>query len=115
MDDKLFGEFLVSMGEALAHANGKLDLRTTVLPAPPEPMTAAEVRHLRTRLHASQAVFAHVLRVSTHLVQAWEAGRRVPEGPALKLLRLAEKDPEVVFGHVAAFKPRARRKAAKAR
>lgn len=115
MDDKLFGEFLASMGEALDHAKGKLDLRTTVLPAPPDPMTAAEVRQLRKRLHASQAVFAHLLSVSTQLVQAWEAGRRVPEGPALKLLRLAENDARVVFGHSAEPKPRARRKAAKAR
>ena len=101
MDNKTFSELLRSAGEALAHAKGKLELKTTVLPAPPEPMTAAEIKNLRGRLNASQAVFAHYLSVSPKLVQAWEARRRQPQGPALLLLRIAERDPRSL---VAAFK-----------
>jgi len=56
-------------------------------------MHAAEVKHLRARLNASQAVFARYCNVSTKLVQAWEANRRNPDGPALVLLRLFERDP----------------------
>ena len=51
------------------------------------PMDAAEVKRLRTRLKASQAVFAHYLNVSAKLVQAWESDRRTPDGPALVLGR----------------------------
>jgi hypothetical protein len=41
-------------------------------------------------------VFARYLNVSTKLVQAWEAGRRVPEGPALVLLHIAVEQPELI-------------------
>jgi putative transcriptional regulator len=93
MKSELFAELMASMTEALDHANGKRELRSTVLPAPPEPMTAAQVQRVRKRLNASQAVFARYLNVSTKLVQAWEANRRQPDGPALVLLRLGDRDP----------------------
>jgi putative transcriptional regulator len=97
MEPKLFAELLESVNEALEHAKGKRDLKTTVLPAPPKPMHARDVRKLRTRLHASQAVFASCLNVSTKLVQAWESDRRTPEGAALRLMRLAEQVPELLL------------------
>jgi putative transcriptional regulator len=97
MDETLFSELLASANEALEHAQGKRNLRTTILPPPPEPMDAREVQKLRARLEASQPVFASYLNVSTKLVQAWEANRRTPDGAALRLLRLAEKAPELLL------------------
>ena len=97
MDERLFAELMESADEALAHARGKRELRTTELPPPPARMGAAEVKQLRTRLKASQAVFAHYLNVSPKLVQAWESARRTPDGPALVLLRLTEQHPAVLF------------------
>ncbi len=93
---KVFEELVESLGEALEHAQGKRELRTTILPAPPAPMDAHEVKRLREQLRASQAVFAHYLNVSTKLVQAWESARRSPDGPALLLLRLAERHPAIL-------------------
>lgn len=98
MKKDLFAELLDSAHDALEHAKGKRELRTTLLPSPPKSMTARDVRRLRDNVNASQAVFASFLNVSTKLVQAWESDRRAPEGPALKLLRLAEKSPDLVFG-----------------
>jgi putative transcriptional regulator len=100
MKTKLFDELMASMEDALDHAKGKRELRTTVLPPPPAPMTAADVQRVRKRLNASQAVFAHYLNVSTKLVQAWEADRRQPEGPALILLRLGDRDPAALAAMV---------------
>lgn len=100
MEKDLFRELMTSVGEALEHAQGKRALRTTELPAPPKPMTAAEIRAIRNQVNASQAVFARYLNVSTKLVQAWEAGRRKPEGAALKLLRISGDNPKVVFAGV---------------
>jgi putative transcriptional regulator len=77
---------------------GKRELRTTRLPARPRPLEATDVRRLRDRVNASQAVFASYLNVSPQLVRAWEAGRRRPEGAALRLLEIAEWDPHIVFG-----------------
>lgn len=98
MKKDLFQELVASAREALEHAQGKRALRTTELPAPPTPMTAAEIRAVRAQANASQAVFARYLNVSTKLVQAWEAGRRTPGGAALKLLRLGGENPDLVFG-----------------
>ena len=71
------------------------NLRTTSLPQPP-PMSAVAVKKVRAALHASQAIFARYLNVSTKLVQAWEANRRTPEGPALVLLHIVAKQPQLV-------------------
>ncbi len=98
MDDALFSELLEAASEAVAHHRGeKSDLRTTVLPEPPRPMSRTAVKRLREYVHVSQPVFAHFLNVSPKLVQAWEGGTRTPDGPALVLLRLAERCPDVVF------------------
>lgn len=97
MKKELFAELMRSAGEALDHARGKRELRTTVLPDAPAAMCADDIRALRAKLNASQAVFAHYLNVSTQLVQAWEANRRRPEGPALRLLSIGRRDPAVVF------------------
>lgn len=48
-----------------------------------------QVKGLREREHASQAVLAEHLGVSVSTVSQWERGRRKPDGPALKLLGLA--------------------------
>lgn len=93
MKREAFAELMESLTQALEHAQGRRELRTTILPPAPAPMTAAQVRRVRRRMNASQAVFARYLNVSTKLVQAWEADRRRPEGPALMLLRLGERDP----------------------
>jgi putative transcriptional regulator len=112
MEKELFAELMQSTKEALEHAKGKRDLRTTVLPAAPKPMNSAAVRRLRSRLNASQAVFASYLNVSTKLVQAWESDRRTPEGAALRLLRIAEKAPELLLISSSSSKPAARRQLA---
>ena len=98
MKKEMFAELMGSAQEALEHARGKRSLRTTVLPLQPTPLNARAVRRVRATLHASQAVFARYLNVSTKLVQAWEGGRRTPEGPALVLLHLAAKQPELLEG-----------------
>jgi putative transcriptional regulator len=96
MKSVAFSELVDSMNEALEHAQGKRSLRTTTLPQAPAPFNGRAVKRVRARLHASQAVFAGYLNVSAKLVQAWEAGRRRPEGPALVLLHIAASQPGVI-------------------
>lgn len=59
---------------------------------PVEEMTAEEIRELRLREKASQAVFARHLNVTTGLVSQWERGERRPGGASLKLLTLVAKN-----------------------
>jgi len=101
MRDEDFQELLQAVQEAVEHSQGlRHDLRTTILPAPPEPMDAVQIRRLREQIGASQTVFAYALNVSAKTVQAWESGARVPDGGNLKLLRVAEAHPQAVFGRL---------------
>ncbi len=59
---------------------------------PVREMTPEDIRELRLREHASQAVFARYLNVTTSLVSQWERGQKRPRGASLKLLTLVEKN-----------------------
>jgi DNA-binding transcriptional regulator YiaG len=56
-----------------------------------EVLTPELIRAARASCDMSQSVFAMWLGVSTPLVQKWEAGNRMPAGPALVLLRLVRR------------------------
>lgn len=60
------------------------------------------VAALRARFRLSQAKFAALLGISTATLRNWEQGRRVPEGPARVLLRVAARYPDAVLSTVAA-------------
>lgn len=97
MKDGAFSDLTASFNQALEHAKGiRNDLRTTELPAPPEPLSSKDIIALRERFRCSQAIFAAVLNVSVKTVQAWEQGQRVPSDAALKLLTIASKYPEIL-------------------
>jgi putative transcriptional regulator len=54
------------------------------------------IREVRQKLGVSQAIFAEMLGVSASTVRAWEQGKREPEGPARRVLQLADCHPEVL-------------------
>jgi putative transcriptional regulator len=51
-----------------------------------------QIRDLRLREGASQAVFARYLNVTTGLVSQWERGEKHPQGTSLKLLALVARN-----------------------
>lgn len=57
----------------------------------------ADIKEIRLRLKKSQAEFALMIGVSVATLQNWEQGRRVPEGPARALLKIAAEKPEAVM------------------
>jgi putative transcriptional regulator len=59
---------------------------------PVRPLSAEEIRALREREGASQAVFARYLNVTTGLISQWERGEKHPQGASLKLLSLIAKN-----------------------
>jgi putative transcriptional regulator len=59
---------------------------------PVRPLTPEEIRDLREREGASQAVFARYLNVTTGLVSQWERGEKHPQGASLKLLALVARN-----------------------
>lgn len=52
---------------------------------------AAQIKRIRTKSKASQAVFAAYLNTSPSTVQKWEQGLKKPNGPSLKLLNLVDQ------------------------
>ena len=58
---------------------------------PVEELTPEQIRQIRLREQASQAVFARYLNVTTGLVSQWERGAKRPRGASLKLLTLVAK------------------------
>ncbi|MGB6690238.1 MAG: DNA-binding transcriptional regulator [Terracidiphilus sp.] len=55
---------------------------------PVQSFAPEQIRALRLREGASQAVFARYLNVTTGLVSQWERGEKRPQGASLKLLSL---------------------------
>ena len=58
---------------------------------PVKAFTPAQIKKLRRKSKASQAVFASFLNTSKSTVQKWEQGLKKPNGPSLKLLNLVSR------------------------
>lgn len=98
MSDEIFGDLMLSLDQALKYSRGEqINARTSVLPAPPEPLSREEIINLRKQFNCSQAVFARLINVSVKTLQAWEQGVRTPGDAALKLLTVAKNHPEALL------------------
>jgi putative transcriptional regulator len=78
------------------HAAGVMDKQTMrrfdeACLTPVHPLAPEDIRALREREGASQAVFARYLNVTTGVVSQWERGEKHPRGSSLKLLSLVAK------------------------
>jgi putative transcriptional regulator len=90
MKKKEFDQLAASIRQAGAIRRGEMKPGRVTEFAP------EDVREIRQRLGKSQSEFALMIGVSISTLQNWEQGRRVPEGPARALLRVAAMDPVAV-------------------
>ena len=90
MNKKQFDQLAASVRQAGAIRRGEMK------PSRVTEFAADDVRAIRQRLDKSQSEFALMIGVSVSTLQNWEQGRRVPEGPARALLRVAAKNPKAV-------------------
>jgi putative transcriptional regulator len=84
-------EIAQGMFEAGAMDNRSMKAFDQACLTPIETLTAAQIRKIRSREKASQAVFARYLNVTTGLISQWERGVKHPRGASLKLLTLVAK------------------------
>ncbi|WP_145555644.1 NadS family protein [Yersinia canariae] len=90
MKDELFSELMASAQEALAIKKGEVRAaRVTTITLP-------DVKAIRAKAKLKQDEFAQAVGVSPSLVQAWEQHKRTPTGSSLKLLRVIEKNPDML-------------------
>lgn len=58
--------------------------------------TGGDVAALRRFVGMTQENFARAMGISVHTLRNWEQGRRKPEGPAIALLRIAARHPNII-------------------
>lgn len=95
-------EVLLDTAEGL-HKAGGLSLTTMreieALCLPPiKKYNAKQIQRIRIKNKASQAVFAAYLNTSPSTVQKWEAGKKSPNGPSLKLLNIVDQQGLSILG-----------------
>jgi putative transcriptional regulator len=55
-----------------------------------------DVLALRRFVGLTQVRFAQAIGISVHTLRNWEQGRRMPDGPAIALLRIAARHPGII-------------------
>lgn len=94
---QIFDELMEGFRDAIARKKGlPVALRVTEIPRV-KPMRPRQIKKIRKALGASQTVFAYILNVSPKVVQSWEHGARRPTNAALKLLSIAQNDPQILL------------------
>jgi putative transcriptional regulator len=90
------------LNEAIEYEKGNLkDVRRRVAKIVPLPnYSADEIRAIRLELNLSQSTFANVLGVSQKTVEAWEAGKNIPYGPALRMMDILKNEHQLVEKYV---------------
>jgi putative transcriptional regulator len=58
---------------------------------PVKELSPVQIKRIRTRLKASQNVFAMYLNTSVSTIQKWEQGKKHPNGISLKLLNIVDE------------------------
>ena len=97
VEDAAFNELCDAIREAGAWMRGEIDLPPERIHFVGEP----DPREIRARLGMTQEEFASALCISVKTLRNWEQGRRDPSGPAMRLLQIAEKHPEILCEHAA--------------
>jgi putative transcriptional regulator len=92
-DDYNLGEALIQgMEEAVAWKRGEMALETVrISPMPPD-----RVRAIRKKFSRTTKAFELRFGIPAATLNNWEQGRREPDVAARLLLRLIEREPEIV-------------------
>lgn len=91
MEKNLFDRLIKSAEQMVAIEKGELSVKAENITT----FHIPDVKKIRAETQLKQNEFASLLGVSTALVQSWETARRIPNGPALKLLSMLEKQPQL--------------------
>lgn len=94
--NKISKSITLGLQEALEDGQGKRTLLShTYSIVPVREYKAEEIKEIRCELGMSQAFFANFMGVSKRTVEAWEAGRNMPDGPARRIFAMLQADPNL--------------------
>jgi putative transcriptional regulator len=91
MKEELFAELVASVKEGGAILRGEQATSRMLH------LDHLDIKQIRDGYDLTQAQFAALLGISVRTLRNWEQGRRVPEGPAMVLLRVAASHPEAIL------------------
>lgn len=86
-----FSSIKQGLTEAVAFSKGKPSKAVV------HEFSPMDVKRIRTKVGMSQNEFASAFGISVSTLRHWERGDRTPQGPALVLLNVVAKEPELVL------------------
>ncbi|SMM99748.1 DNA-binding protein [uncultured Candidatus Thioglobus sp.] len=87
----LFNSIKQGLNEAVVFAEGKKSKAVI------HDINPVDVKNIRANIGMSQNEFANAFGISVNTLRHWERGDRHPQGPALVLLNVVAKEPNVVL------------------
>lgn len=88
---EIFQSIKKGLEEAVAYSEGRCPQAVV------HEVTPLDVKAIRARVRMSQSEFASAFGISVSTLRHWERGDRSPQGPALVLLNLVAREPEMVL------------------
>ena len=88
---KAFSSIKQGLIEAVDYSEGKLKKAVV------HELSPIDVKKIRAKVGMSQTEFASAFGISVSTLRHWERGDRSPQGPALVLLNVVAKEPELVL------------------
>jgi putative transcriptional regulator len=94
----VYESVIKGLNEAVEYEKGDLKgAKKRVIKIAPLPhYTGKEVKDIRLKLELTQSTFADLMGVSIKTVEAWEAGKNTPQGPAQRMLEIIVTDSRLV-------------------
>ena len=86
--NKAFKNIMAGLEDAIAYAEGDPSRGKA------HKIEVVDVKAIREKTGLSQPKLAAVFKIPVGTLRNWEQGRRQPEGPAIALLHIIDKDPE---------------------
>lgn len=94
---EIFNSIQQGLTEAIEYAQGH------DIPAVVHKFTPLDIKAVRAQVGMTQAEFAATFGISLGTLRHWERGDRKPQGPALILLNVLAKEPELVLKTLRSF------------
>lgn len=88
---EVFQRIKKGLGEAIAYSEGRCPKAVV------HEVSLFDVKAIRGKVGMSQSEFASALGISVSTLRHWERGDRRPQGPALVLLNVVAREPEMVL------------------
>lgn len=90
MNNEFYDDLSLSLSQALSIAKGELE------PSRVFSYDVPDIKAIRAKTGLTQAQFADKLNISSRTLQNWEQGTRNPTGATVTLMRLLEKQPNLL-------------------